>query len=321
MIDVFFTVDVEIWCDGWHGIDEKFPEAFRKYIAGETSQGNYGVAYAARTLSDHGLTGVFFVEPLFSARFGQQALADIAGPIVESGTHEVQLHLHTEWVDEARTPLLENTTGKRQHLRYFSLDEQTRLIGAGARMLHEAGVSKIDAFRAGSFAFNRDTLSALSANDIPIDSSYNASQFGLDSGVYPGQPLVEPIECGGVFEYPMTVFDDGTSALRHAQLTACSYSEMTGLLWQALERGYRSFVILSHGSELLNPAKTRPDPAVVKRFHKLCAFLARHPECFRVRGFRDLEPVEVPNQPPLLTSPLWKTGARMLQQAYRKVYQ
>jgi len=36
MLDVFFTVDVEVWCDGWNNIDERFPSAFRKYIFGPT---------------------------------------------------------------------------------------------------------------------------------------------------------------------------------------------------------------------------------------------------------------------------------------------
>lgn len=321
MLDVFFTFDVEVWCDGWHRIDEKFPDAFRKYILGDTPAGAYGVPYTLDVLNAHGLPGVFFVEPLFSARFGAQPLADIVGPILATPGHEVQLHLHTEWVDEARTPLLETAGGKRQHLRYFSRDEQAQLIGTGAQMLRDAGVDRIDAFRAGSFAFNRDTLDALGSRGIPLDSSYNASQFGLDSGVRPGETVVEPIVCDGVTEYPMTVFDDGTRALRHAQLTSCSYREMTGLLWQALERGRRAFVILSHGSELLNRAKTRPDPVVVRRFNALCAFLARHPDSFRVRGFRDLAPCDVSQQPSPLSSPLWKTGARMVQQAYRRVYQ
>lgn len=320
MLDVFFTVDVEIWCDGWHNIDEKFPSAFRKYITGDTLAGAYGVPYTLKVLSDHGLHGVFFVEPLFSARFGGQSLADIVGPILETNGPEVQLHLHTEWVDEARAPLLDTVRGKRQHLRYFSRAEQTRLVGAGADLLRQAGAVDINAFRAGSFAFNRDTLSALRAHEIGFDSSYNASHFGLDSGVMPGATVVEPIQCDGVFEYPMTVFDDGTRALRHAQLTSCSFGEMTGLLWQALERERRAFVILSHGSELLNPAKTRHDPIVLKRFHKLCGFLAKHPDCFRVRGFRDLAPQIASQQPAPLDSPIWKTGVRMLEQAYRRTY-
>ncbi|MBT9591230.1 MAG: polysaccharide deacetylase [Thiobacillus sp.] len=320
MLDVFFTVDVEIWCDGWHNIDEKFPGAFRKYIYGPTAKGDYGLPYQLQVLNHYGLKGVFFVEPLFSSRFGEQSLAEIVGLVAESG-QEVQLHLHPEWVDESIVPLLSGVQSKRNHLRNFSTAEQTTLIGAGASLLERAGASNINAFRAGGFAFNKDTLSALATNGILFDSSYNASRFGPDSGVMPGVVVVEPIECAGTFEYPMTVFNDGTQSLRHAQLTSCSYPEMEGLLWRALEAERSAFVILSHGSELLNRAKNRPDDVVVNRFQKLCSFLDRNRDSFRLRGFQGLKPGTVQQQPLPLASPIWKTGARMLEQAWRRKFQ
>lgn len=317
MLDVFFTVDVEIWCDGWHRIDERFPDSFKRYIYGPTAKGNYGLPYTLEVLSDHGLTGVFFVEPLFSRRFGSQPLAEIVG-LLREDAQEIQLHLHTEWVDEAIEPLLAHSHSKRQHLHYFSLEEQTTLIAIGRQLIEEAGGREVTAFRAGSFGFNEDTLRALAANGIRFDSSYNACFFGRDSGVLPGTIMVDPVELQGVCEYPMTVFKDGTKSLRHAQLTSCSYTEMEGLLWQALEARRNSFVILSHNFEMLNSAKNRPDTVVVERFRKLCAFLHRNRDSFRVRGFNGLQPKIAQIQPSPLVSPLWKTGARMLEQAYRR---
>ncbi|WP_332740806.1 polysaccharide deacetylase family protein [Hydrogenophaga sp.] len=319
MLDVFFTVDVEIWCEGWQDIDKQFPEAFRRYIEGPTSKGRYGLPYQIEVLNQHNLKGVFFIEPLFAMRCGQQALDDIVG-LVRQGGQEVQLHLHTEWVNESREPLFEGYQPKRQYLRHYNLAEQTRLIAKGIEMLHKSGVQDINAFRAGNFAFDRNTLSALAANKIPFDSSYNASMFGSDSGFMPGVQLVEPIECEGVHEYPMTVFNDGTSTLRHTQLTACSSEELLSLLWQALEQRRNSFVILSHGFELLNKAKNSPDDVVVRRFHKLCAFLDRHRDSFRTCGFRGLTPTSVTAQPGPLKSPLSRTGARMMTQLYRNRY-
>lgn len=316
MLKVFFTVDVEIWCGGWQDIDRKFPDAFRRYIYGPTARGQYGIPYQMDLLSQHNLKGVFFVETLFALRFGQQALDDIVGMIVEGG-HEVQLHLHTEWVDEALDNLFEGTHAKRQHLRYFSRDEQSILIAKGIAQMRMSGINDLNAFRAGSFAFNRDTLSALAENNISFDSSYNASMFGSDSGVMPGVELVEPTQVSSVYEYPMTVFNDGTGTLRHAQLTACTFEELEGLLWQALSQQRKAFVILSHGFELLNQAKNRPDDVVVKRFRKLCAFLDRNRDKFSVSGFHGLVPEPTHQQPPPLSSPLHKTGMRMLSQLYR----
>jgi hypothetical protein len=116
----------------------------------------------------------------------------------------------------------------------------------------------------------------------------------------------------------MTVFYNGTRSLRHAQVTACSYREMEGLLWQALESRRKSFVILSHNFELLNGSMNRPDDIVVTRFRKLCYVLDRHRDCFRVRGFHDLTPESVFSQPAPLTSPIWKTGLRMVEQGIRR---
>jgi hypothetical protein len=178
----------------------------------------------------------------------------------------------------------------------------------------------VKAFRAGSFAFNKDSLGALAANGITFDSSYNASMFGADSGVMPGATLVEPVECDGIIEYPMTVYNDGTRALRHAQLTSCSWRELEGLLWQALESQRQAFVILSHSFELLNQAKNRPDDVVVRRFQKLCEFLDKNRDCFQTKSFRDLGVTTVDIQPAPLSSPLWKTGARTFEQLYRRRY-
>jgi hypothetical protein len=310
---------VEVWCDGWDNVDAKFPRAFQQYVYGPTRRGQYGLPFTLSQLEEHGLLGVFFVEPLFAARFGLEPLAEIVGLLRERG-QEVQLHLHTEWVDEAREALIPDVSGKRQFLRYFSHSEQQLLITAGMDLIRQANGGIVSAFRAGSFAFNSDTLKALGADGIQYDCSYNASAFGLDSGLMPGVPIVEPIECEGVYEYPMTVFSDGTSRLRPAQVTACSFKEMKGLLWQALESERKAFVILSHNFELLNRAKDRPDDVVVKRFRKLCNFLDRNRDCFRVRGFRGLQPSIVAVQPSPLVSPLWKTGFRTVQQILRRRY-
>lgn len=96
------------------------------------------------------------------------------------------------------------------------------MIAAGLKLLADAGAAPINAFRAGGFGFNRDTLRALAKAGVEFDSSYNACMGGMSSGVAPGACVVEPVLCDGVTEIPMTNFSDGSARLRHAQLTACS---------------------------------------------------------------------------------------------------
>jgi hypothetical protein len=317
MLDVFFTVDVELWCDGWQELDAKFARSFDRYILGTTPTGQYGLPYQLAVLADHGLDGVFFVEPLFSTHFGAAPLDDIVG-LIREARQEVQLHLHTEWVDEAATPLLDNVNGKRQHLRYFTRDEQTRLIAIGKDLLAQAGVDNVSAFRAGSFGFNLDTLAALASNGVFLDASYNATMMGRDSGLLPGVTVVEPVDWNGVVEYPMTVFQDGPRHLRHAQLTACSYAELEGLLWTALHERRQAFMILFHNFELLDTARNVADRVVVERFQRLCAFLDKNRDSFRTRGFDGLQAAPVACQRDPLVSPIWKTAGRMFEQLRRK---
>jgi len=319
MLDVFFTVDVEIWCDGWVDIDAKFSRAFESYILGTTPQGGFGIPFQARLLAGHGLTGVFFVEPLFSARFGAAPLQEIVGILNEHG-QEVQLHLHTEWVDEARQPLLPAIQGKRQFLRQFSRPEQRCLLDEGRTRLAGAGAAEVNAFRAGSFGFNAETLDALRDIGMPFDSSYNAVLMGPTSGVAPGRLLFDVHHEHGVIEYPMTVYRDGLGGYRHLQLGACSSREIETVLWQAAETGHRAAVMLSHGFELLSPSKRRVDPVVLRRFERLCAFLDRHRDTFRTRGFRGLVPPPARAQPAPLQGRTWQAAERNLQQLWRRRY-
>lgn len=129
---------------------------------------------------------------------------------------------------------------------------------------------------------------------MPVDSGPTATHAKRD-----GHGFDRMQRCfRGVYDYPMTVFKDGTGPLRHTQLISCSYKEIEGLLWPALETGRSSFVILSHSFELLNRAEDRPDDMVVKRFQRLCSFLDQNRDSFRVREFQGLKP-QVTQQPPV----------------------
>ena len=317
MLDVFLTIDTEIWCDGWDNLDAKFPEAFRRYVYGPTRHGNYALPATLDILNDHGLDAVFFVEPLFAARFGQAPLDELVG-LIRTQNQEIQLHLHTEWVDEADDIELPRVSHKHQHLRMFDRAEQAHLISYGRERLRRAGVENIQAFRAGSYALNADTLAALGDNGIAIDTSYNPSaQIGV-ADVATGRTLHQPTALGPVVEYPVSTFQDGRG-LRHLQVTACSLREFEHLLWQAVRKGWDSLVIVSHNFELLDASKTRVDRIAARRFRSLCRFLADRPDTFRVRGFTDLQPRPSTGSKASLDSALWRTGARMLEQGLRRL--
>lgn len=319
MLNVFITVDTEVWCGSWKNLDRRFPQAFQNYVYGNTPNGDYGIPFQLRILSDFGLNAVFFVEPLFSGRFGRRYLTEIVD-LIKDADQDIQLHLHTEWVDESLEDILKyRLKKKKQHMRHFSEQDQEMLIRKGMDWLKEAGVKSVNAFRAGSFGMNKHTLTAARKAGVEYDSSYNET-LSVNSGMDSEQLIDGPVELNGVIEYPMTVYEDWPGHLRHAQLTACSFKELEGLLWQSAELEKDSFVLLSHNFELFDPATMKPNKINIKRFEKLCNFLDKHRDTFNTTDFENLDgnpPSDINTDP--LKSPIWKTGLRMAEQVVSKV--
>lgn len=316
-MQVHITFDVEVWCGGWADLDARFPAAFERYCYGRSAAGAYALPKTVETLRQHDLRGVFFVEPLFAARFGEQWLACIVDLLQEAG-QDVQLHLHPEWTDEITPPPIANATTKRQHLTYYTADEQTTLIALGRRLLERAKGSPVTAFRAGSFAANRDTYRALRANGITIDSSLNACYDHTEGTIDSMHAFTSHRVIDGVQVYPVTVLRDGFGRPRAAQLNGCTFGELRAALVAAERAGVRRFVIVSHNFEMLKPGTSDPDWTVVRRFEALCAFLAAHPDRFTVGAL----PAEAPAEAALgsearpVVGP-WLTAGRYVEQARR----
>lgn len=319
-MNVYLTFDVEVWCGGWQRLDERFPAAFERYIYGRSPAGEYALPKTLEILDRHGLRGVFFVEPLFSARFGSDWLERICRLIGDAG-QEIQLHLHPEWTDEIRPPVFpDKPPRKRQHLIHYDLAEQTRLVALGRNLLEAAAGGPVQAFRAGSFAANRDTLLALAANGIAIDSSLDAA-YPLSGEDLRGELDLDMAQTwNGVELVPMSTFRDGLGRPRHAQVGACSFAELRQAMDHAQRGGRRQFVILSHNFELLRSGSSLPDAVVVRRFEALCRHLAAHRERLPTCGFADYTPPPPTAAAPALprVGPL-ATLVRHAEQALRRL--
>ncbi|MCM8620683.1 MAG: polysaccharide deacetylase [Candidatus Accumulibacter sp.] len=320
MMNVYLTFDVEIWCNGWKELDERFPASFERYVYGRSSHGNYALPMTLEILDRHRLSGVFFVEPLFSARFGQHWLDTIVGLIRDVG-HEVQLHLHPEWTDEISPLVFPGAKVKRQNLAFYTLSEQKTLITLGGDLLRQAGCERISAFRAGSFASSRDTYRALAAIGIGIDSSLNYVQPDSAPDMRDSFDFRYPLVVDGVTVLPVSIFRDGFGRYRPTQVGACSFAEMRDALLSAARQRTEHFVIVSHNFEMLKHQRADPDPIIVSRFTRLCEFLDRNRETFRVASFNDpLIPGAPHGELELPSSSRTATALRFFEQALRRLY-
>lgn len=279
---VHLTYDLEVWCFGWDRLDENFPAAFRRYIYGPPPKEFGALPLNLKILQDNGLKAVFFVEPLFSLRFGPEPLQEIVQLLLDHG-QEVQLHLHPEWLDELAEPLVPRRK-KTPNMHMFSREEQGILLSTGARLLQEAGAPRPTAFRAGNFSMNRDTLRALADQGFSVDSSLNT----IFDFPYPAGEMSRRFHCSRIeqiAEFPVTLFRDGFGRPRPLQITACSAAEMEQALGSARDQGLPAATLVSHNFELLTPGLRKDDRIATRRFERLCAWLDRHRDEFPVGSY------------------------------------
>ena len=300
-VNVFITVDTEWWPRSANWRDGAYQADVQRDFYGETPAGDFGVPYQIKTLNKYGLKGVFLIESFFPEVVGIEPLRELV-KIIQDGGQDAQLHLHTEWLawmTEAQSPL-PGRTGK--NLKDFSADEQTILLKRGLSNLAAAGANNVNAFRAGNYGGNFDTLIALQRNGIACDTTHNTCYLDSDCGMRTSDWLLQPRTIHGVREFPVTFFSDYPGHLRHAQLCACSFGEMKAALLNAWRRGWQSFVIVSHSFELIRNRKKpgaipKPDPTVIRRFEQLCRFLERNPDKFQTRCFGDIDLGAIPESP------------------------
>jgi len=331
MLNIFLTVDVEILGTSTKITNKDikaYLEDIQHDIYGITPDGEFGLRFQINTLNNYGLKAVFFVDSLLARVVGHDAIREIVD-VIQDGGHDVQLHIHTEWLKQTSDPILHGRNG--QNIKDFTEEEQRSLIAQGYNILKMCGVKKICAFRAGNYGANFDTLRALSQNQFIYDTSYNACYLNSTCEIKTENLLIQPREINGIYEFPISFFKDKPNHYRHAQLCACSNWEMKNALMKAWKKNWASFVIVFHSSELVKKVKRQrnihnltlitPDRIVIKRFNKLCDFLAKNRDKFSTTTFSELSPNAIPDiiilQP--LSSNMFLTAFRYIEQLARKI--
>jgi hypothetical protein len=311
---IYLTIDTELNSSlhrkGWSA-DANFDLA----IEAKTAAGDFGLSYQLRTLNEYGIKAIFYVDPMPALLYGLPIIQKIVEPILTAG-QEVQLHIHTEWLDYLEKSPVDGRLGN--NIGDFSLTDQILLIGQAADLMEQAGAPRPVAFRAGNFGANDDTLLALAELGIPIDSSYNAGADCRICTITPPASAIAPGLVGETVEVPVTVFADGRG-LRSAQLCALSAAEMRWLIDSGLEKQLSAITIVSHSFELINRQKSTPHYLNIRRFNALCEKMAVSGAAQEI-DFQKLRQVSaVPAKLAPSQSHLWRTGWRLAEQLYGRL--
>lgn len=314
MTALLITIDTEL-SSSLHQRGASVADNVARSIHAEVGGRDHGIGWQMDMLDRHGLKGVFFLDPLPALVHGTAFLTPIVGEICDRG-HDVQLHIHTEWLAWAQ----DSPVGGRQgrNIGDFSLADQIILLGLAKRLLEEAGAPPITAFRAGNFGANDDTLRALAAIGIVWDSSVNPAYLSGECRISVDPGLIGSVRKCGVVELPVSGIADLPGRFRPAQICAMSAAEMRAGLRHAAKEGHDSFVVVTHSFELLSRDRQRPNRLVMRRFEQLCEEAARLPQVYGA-GFRDIAPewADRPRRNLTRAAPDHvRTGVRIAQQAW-----
>jgi hypothetical protein len=314
MTSVLVTIDTELSPAAYQR-GASTTENYDSAILGRVADGEWGIKYQIGRLNEHGVKGVFLVEALSADVVGLDFLKRTIDPILSAG-HEVQLHVHTEWLSWIAHDPVDGRRGR--NIADFGYDDQCRLLTLGIENLLKAGAPRPIAFRAGNYGANNDTLRALASVGIRYDTSYSFPYLGNPCTIMTKAALLDPVWLDGVIEVPVAFFTDYPDHSRHFQLCAVSNSEMRTVLEQSIAQQRKSAVIVSHSFELLNRARSRANPIVVRRFENLCRMLSEMKACAPALGFFDLDQsavTESSGHVAPLQSGAWQTASRMVEQA------
>lgn len=314
MADLLITVDTELSVL-LHGRGMSLADNIRRSIWAEAEGGAYGIIWQMEQLDRHGLKAVFFVDPMPAIVHGPEFLKPIVAAILERG-HEVQLHIHTEWLNFVdQTPV----HGRRgRNIGDFSLADQVTLLQLARQWLEDAGAPPIRAFRAGNFGANDDTLRALCQTGIGWDSSVNPAYSRHNCRISGARDQIGMSRMLGVSELPVSGIVDRPGSFRPAQICAMSAAEMRAGLRHAAGEGHEVFVVVTHSFEMLSRDRQRPNKTVMQRFVDLCRAAHSLPG-MRGAVFRDLPPDRAGQDQPLLTRlppDRLRTVNRMAQQLW-----
>ncbi|MFT3964811.1 MAG: hypothetical protein QM690_02875 [Sphingobium sp.] len=311
MTRALITIDTELSAGRQaRGLDPR--ENWRLSIAGETAAGGFGIHWLMDRMEERGFRGVFFVDPMPALVHGPGIVARIVEPIVARG-HEVQVHVHTEWLEWAKDSPVEGRRGGQ--IGDFTLADQIALIGWARDALAAAGAPAPNAFRAGNYGANDDTLRALARLGLVWDSSYNADYAGRPCRIALSPDIIDPVPAEGIFEAPVAGIWDRPGHFRPAQVCALSAAEMRGGLAHAAAGGAHSFIVVSHSFEMLTRDRQRPNRLVMRRFEALCDAIAAD-ERVTGGGFADLPLPKAMAVRDRLRPGRLRTAWRMAEQAF-----
>ncbi len=322
--EICITIDTEFSIGGAFADPVNCRPVGEEYVTCAANGKEQGLGFLLDLFERYSIGATFFVEALNPAYFGDAPMGRIVERIMRA-KQDVQLHLHPVWLyfqqSDWAAQLQRNPPTDRCDGR--TIDEAAEVIEAGLSAFRRWGAPAPVALRTGSLRIDMNVYAAMERVGVPLSSSIGAAYF---------RPEAETLRLDGgrhwigkILEVPVLSYTQLSLGPRRLQrlltITACSFAEMKGLLWQARAAGISPVVILTHPFEFIKGhdediGDAAPNRINKSRIERLCRFIAEHPRDFSAVRFRDsgpawLEESAVPA--PRLKAPLGAVFRRAIE--------
>ncbi len=286
MLIVLPTIDVE----GVHG-----DKPFEQMVIGDLNDAqNWGVFRQAEIFNRFGISATFFVDVYEYTMWGEKPWREVCQQLVDRG-QDVQLHSHPGWrIDPRDAPWLQRHRHRYSYLgsefdfmAKLPFEQQKKVLEHGVELLEKWIGKRPIAHRSGGYSINQDTIAALAAVGIPIDSSMNCS--------HPNSILTWSknaiIKRSGIVELPVTVGEYVASAgfgtikfpfyrrLMKTGLDIFSCDEFLFYCQEALNHGVKLLNLFMHSYSLIDLTRgwgrLKPDTHDAYKLEKILELLSK----------------------------------------------
>ena len=252
---------------------------YQNIISGNISDNYFENPKILEILRKFNLKATFFVNVYEYKKWGKEELIALC-QIIKAKGNDVQLHSHPIWVYDRN----------REHMWQYSLEEQIKIIKDGKDLLKKWTGEYPIAHRAGAYGLNEDTLKALCANDIPIDSS----MFYSHPNCKVTWTKNKVIERKGIIEVPVTGFyrnmcwKTGPLTLKRSRafiktdVDWASLDELKYFVHEAKKHDIRVMNLFMHSYSLLkfdqDFSNAEPDWDDINKLDEFLAFVSCDPQ-------------------------------------------
>jgi hypothetical protein len=164
----------------------------KSMIYGKIGNEYFGYPKIMDICNEFNIKATFFLDVFEYKRYGEKTFENICQEMIKNG-HDVQLHVHpNRGYDE-----------KRWRMEEYSLEEQIKIIREGKELIKKWTGEYPVAYRGGGYySINKDTITALKKNNIPMDTT-----------MFYGNPDCKltfsknrVVKKDGIIEVPVTIF-------------------------------------------------------------------------------------------------------------------